>query len=194
MRTGATKIQTRPQAIEEYVLFRMRAEETNALDYLLDGLESGPITFPSDAPVSKKLVVDTVRTCFLSWFASLTDKDNRAVYPFNSLLVLFEHRKDVVISVQKALEACHSKLQEFRNNVGPHVRSSVAAHIKARAQLQDWDNYRDLLSAIGGFRRMLRTLKAEEARVIPELPETLEKLGITHLSTFSEYYHKIPNS
>ena len=194
MRTGATKKLTRTEAIEEYVVFRIRAEEIIALDYLLHGFKIGPIPFPENAPVSKKLVVDTVRTCFFAWFASLTDRHEKSVYPFNCLLALFEHRRAQIISVQNVLEACHSKLHEFRNNVGPHVRSSVAAHIKARRQLQNRDNFNDLMSAIGGFRRLLKTLKAEEAVMIPELAETLEKLGVTQLTTFAEYYRKTPNN
>jgi hypothetical protein len=191
--TGARKALGRANAIHEYVLLRMRAEECGALDYLLKALRDGRITVPTDSPHSRASLVDVARTCALSWFASLTDRDSRTVYPFNCLLVLFGHRRSRIICVQRELEQCHSTVHQFRNTVGPHFNCDLVAHIAARTRLQNLDNYLDLISAIKGFQRLVDDLKAEEANVIPELPTILEKLGVTHLPAFSQY-HKVSQS
>src|SRR5260370_32197736 len=100
---GAKKTLTRSQAIEEYVILRLRFEDIKRLDYLLHALHHKRITLPEDSPFSYGDLADTVRTCFFGWFATLTDQDGRAVYAFNSLLALFPHRKAQIVSVQLSL-------------------------------------------------------------------------------------------
>jgi len=61
---GARKTLTRSQAIEEYVILRMRFEEIKRLDYLLKALHHKRIGLPDDSPFSLRDLADTVRTCF----------------------------------------------------------------------------------------------------------------------------------
>lgn len=192
-RMGARKTLSRECAIDEYVLVRMRAEEFGALDYLLKAVRDGRITLPEDSPYSRASMTDIARTCAITWFASFTDRDGRTIYPFDSLLVLFEHRTPQIISVQIQLENCHNTVHRFRNNVGPHFNCDLAVHITARRQLQNLDSYLDVIGAIGDFRRLIDRVKAEELSFIPELPAVLEKLGVVHLPAFSQY-QKLSNS
>ena len=161
---GATKTLTRAEAIEEYVVLRLRAEEINRLDYLLKALKSERIALPGDSPFSTADLADTVRTCFMGWFATLTDRDNRAVYAFNCLLSLFPDQKPRIVKVQQSLEACHDQLQQFRNNVAFHARSNIAFHIQARKALQHEDTFLDLTSAIGDFKALMEVLKAKSCK------------------------------
>lgn len=191
LRMGATKSLTRPEAIREYVILRLRFDEIEHLDYLLNGLRYDRITLPDDSPFSPRDLANTVRTCFMGWFSSLTDKDPRATYAFNCLLNLFPNHRAEIITVQQSLEACHEELQQFRNNVAFHVRSDIAAHIRARAELQDSDTYLDLVSAIQDFKRLMEKLISEESNAIPELPRTLEQMRVQHMPAFSR--RKRPN-
>jgi len=186
--TGVRKILNREDAINEYVLVRMRAEEFGALDYLLKALRDGRMVVPEDSPYSRESMTDISRTCAVTWFASFTDRDGRTIYPFDCLLALFDHLRPRIINVQRQLESSHSTVHRFRNNVGPHFNCDLAVHIAARAQLQDLDNYLDVISAIASFRRLIDDLRADEASGIPELPTVLEKLGVIHLPAFSQYY------
>jgi hypothetical protein len=98
-----------------------------------------------------------VRTSFLGWFATLTDRDGRAIYAFDCLFTLFPERKAQIIKAQLSLEAVHEKLQQFRNNVAFHARAKVADQITARMNLRDEDTYLDLVSAIHDFQNLMRT-------------------------------------
>ena len=114
----------------------------------------------------------------MGWFATLTDRDGRAIYAFDCLFTLFPERKAQIIKAQLSLEAVHEKLQQFRNNVAFHARSKVADQITARINLRDEDTYLDLVSAIHDFQNLMRTLRAEELTAIPELPQALVQLRV----------------
>lgn len=175
---GARKKLSRSDAIEQYVVVRLRVEDINRLDFLLNGFYEQRITLPRDSPFSAKDLKDTVRTAFFGWFASLTDRDGRAVYAFDCLFTLFPERRLKIYKAQASLEAVHEKLQQFRNSVAFHARSKVSAQIAARMNLRDKDTYLDLISAIRDFQDLMRGLKAEELSAIPELPKELEKLRV----------------
>ena len=182
---GARKSLSRAEAIEQYVVLRLRTEDLNRLDFLLNGLYGQRITLPSDSPFSTKDLKDTVRTAFFGWFASLTDRDKRAVYAFDCLLTLFPERRTQIIKTQVSLEAVHDKLQQFRNNVAFHARSKVSDHIAARMNLKDENTYLELVSAIHDFQGLMTTLRAEELTAIPELPKVLQELGVNLHPAFS---------
>lgn len=95
------------------------------------------ITLLPDSPFSAQDLKDTVRTSFLGWFATLTDRDGRAIYAFDCRFTLFPERKAQIIKAQLSLEAVHEKLQQFRNNVAFHARAKVADQITARMNLRD---------------------------------------------------------
>jgi hypothetical protein len=181
---GAKKTLSRSEAVEEYVILRMRLEEIKRLDYLLKGLKYKRIALPADSPFSPTDLADTVRTSFFGWFATLTDRDEKAVYAFNCLFSLFPHMKPQIIMTQTSLEACHSELQQFRNNVAFHARSEIAAQIQARMKLRDDDVYLDVVSAISDFLRLMEALKSEEQKAIPELQSLLEQMHVSHLPAF----------
>lgn len=69
---------------------------------------------------------DTARTAFFGWFATLTDKDRRALYAFDPLFVLFPERLTQIMKVQSECEAAHPVLQQFRNNVAFHGRTELS--------------------------------------------------------------------
>jgi hypothetical protein len=175
---GARKSLSRNEAIEEYVVLRLRTEDINRLDFLVNALYDKRITLPADSRFSAQDLKDTVRTSFLGWFATLTDRDGRAIYAFDCLFALFPERKAQIIKAQLSLEAIHEKLQQFRNNVAFHARGKVAAQITARMNLREEDTYLDLVSAIHDFQNLMKTLREEELSAIPELPKMLEQLRV----------------
>jgi hypothetical protein len=181
---GAKKRLTRLEAVEQYIVLRLRTEEINRLDYLLHALKDKSLSPPSDSPFSAFDLADTVRTALFGWVASLTDKQRKAVYAFDPLLKLFPHRKPEIIKAQIELEACHSALQEFRNNVAFHARSEIAAHFKARKGLRDVDTFLDLVSAIHDFRDLMARMVGEEAQFVPELPGELMRLSVGNHPAF----------
>src|SRR6266403_1679886 len=183
---GARKTLNRSEAIEQYVILRMRVEDLKRLDYLLKGLKYNRITLPPDSPFSCGDLADTVRTCFFGWLATLTDRDGRAIYAFDCLLALFPTRRVEIIRAQLSLEACHDVLQQFRNNVAFHSRSEIAAHIQARMRLRDEDVFLALNSAISDFLHIMERLTQEELEALPELAETLERMRVSHHPAFKQ--------
>jgi hypothetical protein len=181
---GARKLLSRPEAIEQYVILRMRVDELNRLDYLLKALKDKRITPPTDSPFSSRELADVVRTCLFGWLATLTDRDSRAVYAFDCLLNLFPRRNGDIIAAQLSLEACHDELQQFRNNVAFHSRAVIDAHRQARMKLRDDDVFLDVVSAINGFRASMERLTGEELEAIPELPGVLQQMQVSHLPAF----------
>jgi hypothetical protein len=182
---GARRKLDRSEAMEQYVILRLRTEDLNRLDFLVNGFYQRRIVLPEDSPFSTQDLKDTARTAFLGWFATLTDRDGRAVYAFDCLFTLFPERRPQIIKTQLSLEAVHEKLQQFRNNVAFHARSDVSAQIAARRGLIDEDTYLDLTSAIHDFQGLMKQLRTEELETIPELATVLEQFGINNHPAFS---------
>lgn len=176
---------TREEAIERYILLRLRVEDLRRLAYLVENLYDKTIQLPSNAPFTHSDLKDTARTAFLGWLASLTDKDDRVVYAFDPLLILFPGKRARIINVQVSCEACHGVLQRFRNNVAFHSRADLAAQIEARKVLREQDTFLDLESARMDFLRLMDELVSEELKAIPELPKALVDLGVSHHPAFA---------
>lgn len=181
---GQRNQMSRDEAIERYILLRLRFEDIKRLEFLVESLHAGKIQLPSRSPFTHFDLKDTARTAFFGWFATLTDKDGRAIYAFDPLFVLFPNKRSKIALVQVECEACHSVLQQFRSNVAFHSRAEVAAQIKARQALREDDTFLDLQSARVDFHRLMADLIAEELSAIPELPEKLAEFGVSHHPAF----------
>jgi len=79
---GARKTLNRVEAIEQYIFFDCEQKTLTDSTFWLNALYEDRIPLPTESPFSTKDLKDTVRTAFLGWFATLTDKDGRAVYMF----------------------------------------------------------------------------------------------------------------
>ncbi len=176
---------SREEAIERYILLRLRAEDVKRLSFLVEGLYGKTIQLPNNSPFTHADLKDTVRTAFFGWLATLTDKDGRAVYAFDPLFVLFPDKRAQISLVQLECQACHGVLQQFRSNVAFHSRAKLAAHIKARRALREENTFLDLESARGDFQRLMTGLIAEELSAIPELPGKLAEFGVSHHPAFA---------
>ena len=84
---------SRDQAVESYILLRLRTEDIKRLDFLVKELHERTIQLPDGSPFPNSDLKDTVRTVFYGWFAVLTDKDDKAVYAFDPLLTLFPDKQ-----------------------------------------------------------------------------------------------------
>lgn len=182
---GQRRQVTREEAIERYILLRLRFEDIKRLAFLVENLHAKTIQLPAGSPFSHADLKDTARTAFFGWFATLTDRDGRALYAFDPLFVLFPNQRYRIGLVQMECEACHHVLHQFRNTVAFHGRAEVAAQIKARQGLRGDDTFLDLESARQDFRELMIDLIAEELTAIPELPERLTASGISHHPAFA---------
>lgn len=176
---------SREEAIERYILLRLRFEDIRRLSFMVEGFYDRTIQLRPDTPFTYRDLKDTARTAFFGWFATLTDKDGRAVYAFDPLFFLFPGRRDQINLVQLECEACHGVLQQFRSNVAFHSRADVAAQIKARRALREDDTFLDLESARVDFRKLMTDLISDELRDIPELPGKLVEFGVSHHPAFA---------
>jgi hypothetical protein len=162
---------SREEAVERYLLLRLRFEDR--------------IQLPNGSPFTHADLKDTARTAFFGWFATLTDKDGRAIYAFDPLFVLFPDDRYQIGLVQIECEACHGVLHQFRNNGAFHGRAEVAAQIKARQALRGEDTFLDLESARQDFHRLMAHLIEEELNAIPGLPAKLAEFGVSHHPAFA---------
>ncbi len=189
---GQRSQMTREEAIERYILLRLRFEDIKRLAFLVENLHAKTIQLPSGSLFTHVDLKDTARTAFFGWFATLTDRDGRAVYAFDPLFVLFPNQRYRIGVVQMECEACHDVLHQFRNNVAFHGRAEVAAQIKARHGLRGEDTFLDLQSARQDFCRLMGDLIAEELSAIPELPAKLNQFGVSHHPAFSNVVSGVP--
>jgi hypothetical protein len=176
---------SREEAIEHYILLRLRFEDIKRMGFLVEKLHTRAIQLPSGSPFTHADLKDTVRTGFFGLFATLTDRDGKAVYAFDPLFVLFPDDRYQIGLVQVECEACHGVLHQFRNNVAFHGRAQVAAQIKARQALRGEDTFLDLESARQDFHRLMAALIVEELNAIPELPAKLAGFGVSHHPAFA---------
>ncbi len=186
--SGQTTELSREEAVEQYVLLRLRTEDINRLDSLVRGLYDKSIRIPHGSPYTNADLKDTARTAFFGWFATLKDKDERAVYAFDPLYALFPNHQVAIYPIQLLCESCHRPLQRFRNNVAFHSRSSVSAQIDARRDLTTDDTFIELEEARTGFQKLMATMIAVELIAIPELREVLDKHRLTHHPAFRNIF------
>ena len=178
LQMGPRKNLDRAEAVEQYIILRLRTEDINRLDFLVHAFYENRIGLPGDSPYSAADLKDTVRTAALGWFATLTNRQPKAVYAFDCLFVLFPHLSEKILKVQASLGAVEDKLHRFRNNVAFHARSDVSAQIAARMNLRDDDTFLDLNSAIRDFQGLMKLLRTEETESMPELWDVLERLHV----------------
>jgi hypothetical protein len=183
---GARTQLSREEAIKQYILLRLRVEDIKRLAYLVESLYGKSLQLPKDTPFTSADLKDTARTAFFGWFASLMDRDSRAVYAFDPLLKLFPEKNARIINVQATCEGCRAALQRFRNKVAFHNEADLAAQIEARKALKSEDTFLDLESARQDFLRLMNDLISEERDAIPELPKALEDLGVSHHPAFTK--------
>jgi hypothetical protein len=177
------KIRLSPEeATEAYILLRLRFEEIKRMGFLVQGLHRRAVSLPSGALFTHDELRDAIRTAFFGWFATLTDKDGRAVYAFSPLLTLFRHRESQIVAVQKQCEKCHVVLHRFRGNVAFHNRRDVRAQIDARKALLS--NFPDVDAAMKNFGQLMTDLIAEELQFVPHLPAKLAEFDLAHHSAF----------
>jgi hypothetical protein len=176
---------SREEAVERYILLRLRFEDIKRLGFLVEGLHARTIQLPNNSQFTHADLKDTARTAFFGWFATLTDRDERAIYAFDPLFVLFPGKRTQIQKVQVECEACHGALQQFRNNVAFHSRSELAAQIRARQALVHIDTSVDLEFARRNFLRLMTDLIAEEQRAIADLPGKLVEFGVSHHPAFA---------
>jgi hypothetical protein len=176
---------TREEAVERYILLRLRFEDIKRLAFLVEKLYAREIQLPDGSPFTHADLKDTARTAFFGWFATLTDKDGRAVYAFDPMLVLFQNQRHRTLQVQSQCEACHAVLQQFRSNVAFHSRADVSAQIEAHRALIGDDTFPDLQFAREDFFKLMAVLIAEELSAIPELPAKLAEFGISRHPAFA---------
>ena len=181
---------SRKQAVERYILLRLRFEDIRRLSFLVEGFYHQAIGLPPTSPFTHRDFKDTLRTTFFGWFATLTDRDEKVVYAFDPLLALFPDKRSGIIKVQLECEGCHSALQQFRNNVAFHNRASLRAHFKARQAIREDDMFLSLESARQGLFRLMDDLVAAELTCIPELPNSLADLGVSHHPAFTNLFPK----
>jgi hypothetical protein len=182
---------SRKDAVERYVLLRLRVEDIKRLSFLVEGFYDGTIQLSKNTPFNRADLKDTVRTAFFGWFATLTDKDDRAVYAFDPLLALFPNDRERIVVVQSECEACHGVLQRLRNTVAFHNRSSLAAHMEARkalAEMEKATTFLDLESARKDFYCLMIELISRELNVIPELPKILTDACLSHHPAFANIF------
>ena len=182
--TGPRSRISRDEAIERYILLRLRYEEIRRLAFLVEGFYGKTIQLPENTPFTHTDLKDTARTALFGWFATLTDRDGKAVYAFDPLFALFPDASYQISLVQMECEVCHPVLREFRNNVAFHSRADVAAQIKARQALRHEDTFLDLESARRDFMRLMKDLIQQELFAIPELPERLAAFDVVHHPAF----------
>jgi hypothetical protein len=66
LRIGVRNVLSRTEAIEEYVVLRLRTEDIKRLDYLVNAFYRNRILLPDDSAFSAADFKDTLRTAFLA--------------------------------------------------------------------------------------------------------------------------------
>jgi hypothetical protein len=185
MSCGQENQMSRDEAIERYILLRLRTEEIKRLGFLVEGLHAKIIQLPKGSAYTHDDLKDAVRTAYFGWLATLTDKDERALYAFDPLFILFPGQQDQIAVVKQKCEACHAVLQQFRNTVAFHSRAKFAAHINARRALREKDTFLALRSARRNFEQLMNDLIGEELIAIPELQLKLSEFCVSHHPAFA---------
>ena len=183
---------SREEAVERYILLRLRLEDINRLGFLVQNFHTRAIQLPNGSPFTHADLKDTARTAFFGWFATLTDKNGKAIYAFDPLFVLFPDERYQIGLVQIECEACHGVLHQFRNTVAFHGRAELAAQISARQALRGEDTFLDLESARQDFHRLMADLIGEELKAIPELPARLAEFGVSRHPAFANVPSALP--
>ena len=129
----------RREAVERYVLLRLRVEDIKRLVYLVENYPGKTIRLSKDAPFTLEDLKVTARTALYGSLAVISDRDGRAAYIFDPLLSLFPRKTAGIVKVEATCERCHQALQRFR----PY-RGRADAQIEAHRVLGDQDTFLEI--------------------------------------------------
>ena len=123
---------SRKDALEQLIICRQRLAEALHLFTLWDDLRKGKIT-PALNPIeTPEDYLETLRTAYLCWLASLFDKTKQAINIFDVWVALFPAERGEITRIWQENKAAFELLRDFRNNTGFHGNVALAEHLRTR--------------------------------------------------------------
>ena len=126
---------TDKEALEQLVVCRQRLAEALHLFTLWDDLRSGRIIPTLNETERCGDYLETLRTAYLSWLASLIDKARNAINVFDVWASLYRGEHDEITKIWEENRAAFELLREFRNTTGFHGNRDLGEHMRVRAEV-----------------------------------------------------------
>lgn len=126
---------SREDALEQLIICRQRLAEALHLFTLWDDLRKKIITPSLNAIETREDYLETLRTAYLCWLASLFDKTRQAINIFDVWIALFPAEQAEVTRIWQENKAAFELLRDFRNNTGFHGNITLGEHLRTRKQV-----------------------------------------------------------
>lgn len=126
---------SRKDALDQLIICRQRLAEALHLVTLWDDLRNKKITPTLNATETPEDYLETLRTAFLGWLASLIDKTKDAIDVFDVWLALFPAEQGEITRVWQENKPAFELLRDFRNTTGFHGNKSLGEHLRVRKQV-----------------------------------------------------------
>lgn len=126
---------SREDALEQLIICRQRLAEALHLFTLWDDLRKKKITPSLNAIETREDYLETLRTAYLCWLASLFDKTRQAINIFDVWIALFPAEHGEVSKIWQENKAAFELLRDFRNNTGFHGNIALGEHLRTRMQV-----------------------------------------------------------
>jgi hypothetical protein len=126
---------SRKDAMDQLIICRQRLAEALHLFTLWDDIRKKKITLILNPTETPEDYLETLRTAFLGWLASLIDKTRDAINVFDVWVALFPAEQGEIRRVWQENKAAFELLRDFRNTTGFHGNKSLGEHLRVRKQV-----------------------------------------------------------
>jgi len=175
---GALKIQmrdrrlTRPEALEEYLVYQIRLYEyLHCFQIMLDIMD-GKYKPESSLGHGPTEFIGTLRNTSTGLFASLMDPQNMALDVFDVWIVLYPEKEARIIEVWKKVEPHIQLIRDFRNDVAFHANKNLRRYFETRRLFNA--KRKEVVVAMQEFWGLAAELIKEQDKALPKFRDEIE--------------------
>jgi hypothetical protein len=165
---------TRDQALEEYLVYQIGLFEYLQLFQIASEIVDGKYQPENTLGHGPEQFVRTLFNLSIGLFASLMDKDNRAINVFDVWVVLYPEKKQRIVEVWKKIEPHMYLIRRFRNDVAFHATKDLVRYLETRELFQA--KKAEVLPAMQEFFDLAAELMKEQQKALPKFPDEIDPI------------------
>ncbi|MGH9351519.1 MAG: hypothetical protein ACRD18_08095 [Terriglobia bacterium] len=168
-----TRNLTREQALEEYLIYRIRLRELLDMGQVLRDIKECRYAPHRRARGSEEFS-DTVGHALMGLFASLLDPQSHALDAFDVWLVLFPRKKGKINKTWKEVKPHVQLIRDYRNDIACHANKSLRRYGQTLVKFQDGRS--GIVKAMQAVIDLAAELRRDEPTAIPKLRSEIEPI------------------
>jgi hypothetical protein len=162
----------RPKALEAYLVYQIRLYEYLHCIQIFEDIKDGKYKPESRFGHGPTELSETLRTMIYGLFASLMDKQKKALDVFDVWVVLYPKREIKIIEVRKKIEPHIQLIRRFRNDVACHANKNLREYVGTRRLIDRERN--EINAAMQDFCGLAAQLITEQDEAFPDFRTAID--------------------